>query len=157
MVYGVLFDPLIFPRSLFLNPGVCRVLPRITGYACRRKGIRKLPAEMLLLRADLQLLPSFLVVMSKNVIWQLNVKRNLWRPVQMCVVLVPILCLKTGCSPALSLVSFFICLCLALGTTETEGAGCKIRPLISKEQVKQAVKRIGVMQQNHFESPVFLS
>lgn len=52
----------------------------------------------------------------------------------------------------LSLASFFIYLCLALGTIETEGAGCKMRPLMSKEQVKQAVKRVDVMQQNNIVS-----
>lgn len=63
---------------------------------------------------------------------------------------------STGTLDATHLASFFICLCLALGTAETERAGCNIRPLMSKEQVKQAVKIVDVMQQNNFVS-VFLS
>ena len=51
---------------------------------------------------------------------------------------------------------FFICLCLTLGIIETEEAGCKIGPLVSKEQVKQGIERADVMQ-NNLESPVFLS
>lgn len=58
---------------------------------------------------------------------------------------------------SLSVASFLICLCLALGTIETERAGCKIRPLISKEQGKQAVKRVDVTKHSNFASPVFLS
>lgn len=90
-------------------------------------------------------------------IWQLNLKRDLWRPVWLYVLLVPILCMETGCCLALCVASFLICLCLALGTIETEGAGCKIRPLISKEQGKQAVKRVDVTKHSNFASPVFLS
>lgn len=90
-------------------------------------------------------------------IWQLNLKRGVWRPVWLYVLMAPVLCMKTGCHLALCVAPFFICLCLALGTVETDGEGCKISLLLSKEQVKEAVKRVDVMQQSNFASALFLS